>query len=68
MEVSNADKYDDAFKGALKARSTALVVTQSPLAVSNRKLDRRAGGEKSAAGNIHAGRFCGQRGFDVLWA
>ena len=38
MEVSNADKYDDAFKGALKARSTALAVTLNPLAVSNRKL------------------------------
>ena len=38
MEVSNADKYDDAFKGALKARSTALAVTLNPLAVSNQKL------------------------------
>jgi len=38
MEVSNADKYDDAFKGALKARSTALAVTVNPLAISNRKL------------------------------
>ena len=38
MEVSNADKYDDAFKGAVKARSNALAVTLNPLAVSNRKL------------------------------
>ena len=38
MEVSNADKYDDAFKGAVKPRSTALAVTLNPLAVSNRKL------------------------------
>jgi putative tryptophan/tyrosine transport system substrate-binding protein len=37
MEVSNADKYDDAFKEALKGRSTALAVTLNPLANSNRK-------------------------------
>jgi putative ABC transport system substrate-binding protein len=37
MEVSSADKYEDAFKEATKARSAALAVTQSPLTVSNRK-------------------------------
>jgi putative ABC transport system substrate-binding protein len=37
MEVSSADKYDDAFKEAIKAHSAALAVTQSPLTVSNRK-------------------------------
>ena len=37
MEVSNADKYDGAFKEALKGRSTALAVTLNPLANSNRK-------------------------------
>ena len=37
MEVSNADKYEGAFKQAAKARSAALSVTQSPLASSNRK-------------------------------
>jgi putative ABC transport system substrate-binding protein len=37
MEVSKADKYDDAFKEALKGRSTALAVTLNPLANSNRK-------------------------------
>jgi ABC-type uncharacterized transport system substrate-binding protein len=36
MEVSYADRYDDAFKEALK-RSTALAVTLNPLANSNRK-------------------------------
>ena len=37
MEVSSADKYENAFKEAIKARSAALAVTQSPLAASNRK-------------------------------
>jgi putative tryptophan/tyrosine transport system substrate-binding protein len=37
MEVSSTDKYEDAFKEATKARSTALAVTQNPLATSNRK-------------------------------
>jgi putative tryptophan/tyrosine transport system substrate-binding protein len=37
MEVSKADKYDGAFKEALKGRSTALAVTLNPLAISNRK-------------------------------
>jgi putative tryptophan/tyrosine transport system substrate-binding protein len=37
LEVSTNDKYEAAFKEATKARSGALVVTQSPLATSNRK-------------------------------
>jgi putative ABC transport system substrate-binding protein len=37
MEVSSTDKYEDAFKEAIKARSAALAVTQNPLATSNRK-------------------------------
>jgi len=37
LEVSSADKYEDAFKEATKARSAALAVTESPLTVSNRK-------------------------------
>jgi putative ABC transport system substrate-binding protein len=37
MEVSSADKYEDAFKEATKARSAALAVTESPLFVSNPK-------------------------------
>ena len=37
MEVSSADKYESAFKEATKARSAALAVTQSALAVSNEK-------------------------------
>jgi len=37
MEVNSADKYDDAFKEATKARSGALAVTQNALAVSHQK-------------------------------
>jgi putative ABC transport system substrate-binding protein len=37
MEVSSPDKYEGAFKEATKANSTALAVTQNPLATSNRK-------------------------------
>ena len=37
MEVDSADKYDNAFKAAIKARATALAVTQHSLASSNRK-------------------------------
>ena len=37
MEVSSADKYESAFKEAIKARSAALAVTQSALAISNQK-------------------------------
>jgi putative tryptophan/tyrosine transport system substrate-binding protein len=38
MEVSNADQFDSAFREAIKAGSTALAVTPTPLANSNRKL------------------------------
>jgi putative tryptophan/tyrosine transport system substrate-binding protein len=38
MEVSSADKYEGAFKEAVKARSSALVVAQDALAGSNLKL------------------------------
>jgi putative ABC transport system substrate-binding protein len=37
MEVSSADKYEGAFKEAVKARSGALAVTADPLANANRK-------------------------------
>ena len=37
MEVSSADKYEAAFKAAIKAGSTALAVTLNPLANSNQK-------------------------------
>ena len=37
MEVSSADKYEGAFKEAIKARSAALAVTHHALAVSNQK-------------------------------
>jgi ABC-type uncharacterized transport system substrate-binding protein len=37
MEVSSSDRYENAFKEAIKARSAALAVAGSALAVSNRK-------------------------------
>ena len=37
MEVSSVDKYEDAFKEAMKAHSAALAVTLNPLANSNQK-------------------------------
>ena len=37
MAVSSADKYEGAFKEAAKARSAALAVAGSPLALSNQK-------------------------------
>jgi putative ABC transport system substrate-binding protein len=38
MEVSSADQFENAFNEAIKAGSTALAVTPTPLANSNRKL------------------------------
>jgi putative ABC transport system substrate-binding protein len=38
MEVSSTDKYEGAFKEAIKKRSTALAVTLNPLAFSNQTL------------------------------
>jgi len=37
MEVSSADKYEDAFKEAIRARSSALAVLSTPLASSNQE-------------------------------
>jgi putative tryptophan/tyrosine transport system substrate-binding protein len=37
MEVSSADKYESAFKEAIKARSAGLAVTSSALALSHQK-------------------------------
>ena len=37
MRVSSTDKFESAFKEAIKARSTALAVTQNPLANTNQK-------------------------------
>jgi putative ABC transport system substrate-binding protein len=37
MEVSSADKYEEAFKEAIKARSGALAVLSNPLASSNQE-------------------------------
>ena len=38
MEVSSADRYEDAFKEAIKARNNGLWVTLNPLANSNQKV------------------------------
>ena len=40
MEVSSADRYEGAFKEAIKARSAALAVTRNPLVTSNQKRSR----------------------------
>lgn len=37
MRVSSTDKFESAFKEAIKARSTALAVTLNPLANTNQK-------------------------------
>ena len=37
MEVSSADKYEGAFKDAIRARSDAIAVTLNPVANSNQK-------------------------------
>jgi len=37
MEVTSTDKYESAFEDALKARSSAVAVTQGPLTISNQK-------------------------------
>jgi ABC-type uncharacterized transport system substrate-binding protein len=37
VEVSSADKYEDAFRDAIKAGSTAMAVTLNPVANSNQK-------------------------------
>jgi putative ABC transport system substrate-binding protein len=37
MQVSSADKYEDAFKEAIRARSGALAVSSNPLASSNQE-------------------------------
>ena len=37
MEVSSADKYESAFKEAVKSGSAGLAVTQQTLAMSNQK-------------------------------
>src|SRR4030095_14949082 len=47
MEVSNVDKYEDAFTEATKARSAALAVTLHTLANTNQKRIRGRGGEKA---------------------
>ncbi len=59
MEVSNADKYEVAFKEALNGGSTALAVTLSPLANSNRKQIAALAVKNRLPGDIPRGKFCG---------
>ena len=65
MEVSSADKFESAFKEAIKAGSAALAVTSIrwPFLIKN---GSRTWRQKSAAGDIRSGRFCRQRRLDVL--
>ena len=37
MEVTSSDEYESAFRDAVKARSSAVAVTQGPLTISNQK-------------------------------
>ena len=66
MEVSSADKYERAFKEAIKAGSTGLAVTQQTLAEFESETDRRPSDKASTAGDIPSGRFCRKRWLDVL--
>ena len=61
MEVSSADKYEDAFKEATKARSAALAVTQSAFLFLP-KTNRGTSSKKPAAGDLPSWRFRRQRG------
>ena len=68
MEVSSADKYEGAFKEALKGRSTALAVTLNPLANSNREQIAALAVKNRLPAIYSGGKFCGQRRLDVLWS
>ena len=65
MEVSSADKYDSAFKEAIKARSAALAVTRTrwPILIKNGSSTSRAkiGCRRSTLGEIMS-----KRRLDVL--
>ena len=66
MEVSSADKYESAFKEAIKARSAALAVTQSALINSNQKRIADLATKNRLPAIYSSGRFCRQRWLDVL--
>jgi len=58
MEVNSADKYDGAFKDAVKARSTALAVTQSSLNNFNQKQIVELAAKNRLARDIFSDGFC----------
>src|SRR5262249_36480359 len=66
MEVSSADKYEGAFKDAIRARSDAIAVTLNPVANSNQKPIAVPRDQKAPAGDMCEGRLCGQRLHDVV--
>ena len=57
MEVSSADKYESAFKEAVKARNGALLVTQSTLGATNSLRVVELRGKKPPTSDIHSGRL-----------
>ena len=58
MEVSSADKYEGAFKEAVKARSGALAVAQDALASSNLKLIADLAIKNRLPAILPSGRIC----------
>jgi putative ABC transport system substrate-binding protein len=67
MEVTSTDKYEGAFEDALKARSSAVALTQGPLTISNQKTDCGSRDKKSAADDDHSCGFGRERRLNVLW-
>ena len=66
MEVSSADKFESAFKEAIKARSAALAVTPNALANSNQKRIVDLATKNRLPAIYSRGDFVEQRWLDVL--
>ena len=62
MEVSSADKFESAFKEAIKAGSAALAVDRVIPVQYSSKTDRGPGGKKSAASDILLGEILSTSG------
>src|SRR5262245_17548909 len=62
MEVSSADKYEIAFQEAIKARSGALAVIASPLAVGNQKRIVELATKNRLPAIYHRGNWLAHRG------
>ena len=67
MEVSSADKFENAFKEAIKARSAALTVTTSPFLNSNLPRTVELAAKHRLPAIYVSRRFCRERRLDVLW-